>query len=56
MSPRIREKEPVFPVIYVTGAPAEEWAANGVPKSILISKPVVPARLVTALSSLLNAG
>jgi CheY-like chemotaxis protein len=53
---QIREKEPVFPVIYVTGAPAEEWAANGVPNSILISKPVAAARLVAALSSLLNTG
>ena len=53
---RIREKAPTFPVIYVTGAPAEEWAANGVPKSIHISKPFAPAQLVTAVATLLNEG
>jgi DNA-binding response OmpR family regulator len=53
---RIREKEPSFPVIYVTAAPVEEWASQGVPNSILISKPFAPAQLVTALSNLLNAG
>ncbi len=51
---RIREKDPAFPIIYVTGAPAEEWAANGVPNSVLISKPFAVAQLVTALSNLLN--
>jgi CheY-like chemotaxis protein len=53
---RIREKEPAFPVIYVTAAPAEEWASQGVPNSILISKPFAAAQLVTALSNLLNSG
>jgi DNA-binding response OmpR family regulator len=53
---RIREKEPSFPVIYVTAAPVEEWASQGVPNSILISKPFAPAQLVTALSNLLNTG
>jgi DNA-binding LytR/AlgR family response regulator len=52
----IREKEPALPVIYVTGVPAQEWAANGVPNSILIAKPIAAAKLVTALSRLLNTG
>ena len=52
----LREKEPALPVIYVTGAPAQEWAANGVPNSILISKPIAAAKLVTALSHLLDTG
>ena len=30
---RIREKEPAFPVIYMT-ADAENWASQGVPNSI----------------------
>ncbi|MBV8920133.1 response regulator [Bradyrhizobium sp.] len=50
---RIREKEPSFAVIYVTGAPAEEWSSQGVPNSILISKPFAAAQLVT---NLLNSG
>ena len=53
---RIRERDPAFPVIYVTAMPAEEWAAHGVPNSILISKPFASAQLVTALSNLLNTG
>ncbi|MBR0756704.1 response regulator [Bradyrhizobium jicamae] len=51
---RAREADPAFPVIYMTGAAADEWAAQGVPGSILLQKPFVPAQLVTALSQLLN--
>jgi CheY-like chemotaxis protein len=52
---RIREKDPSFPVIYMT-AYAEDWASQGVPNSVLIPKPYAPAQLVTALSNLLNIG
>ena len=52
---RIREKDPSFPVVYVT-ANGQDWASEGVPNSILISKPFAPAQLVTALSQLLNEG
>ena len=52
---RIREKDPTFPVVYVT-AFDKEWPANGVPNSIAIQKPFAPAQLVTALSNLQNAG
>ena len=51
---RIREREPAFPVVYVTGALAEEWASHGVPNSILISKPFARARLVAAVTNLIN--
>jgi DNA-binding response OmpR family regulator len=51
-----REIDPEFPVIYMTGASADQWAANGVPSSILLEKPFAPAQLVTAVSQLLNAG
>jgi len=53
---RIREKDPAFPVIYVTAHGAAQWASRGVPNSILISKPFRPAQLVTAVSNLLNSG
>jgi CheY-like chemotaxis protein len=52
---RIREKDPAFPIIYVT-ANGQDWPSEGVPNSVLISKPFAPAQLVTALSQLLNAG
>ena len=53
---RIREKEPAFPVIYVTAQAADQWASHGVPNSILITKPFAPAQLVTAVANLLNIG
>jgi CheY-like chemotaxis protein len=53
---RAREMDPEFPVVYMTGDSAEDWASKGVPKSILLNKPFAPAQLVTAVSQLLNAG
>lgn len=41
-------------VVYITGDSAHEWAANGVPKSILIQKPFVTAQVTTAIANLLN--
>jgi len=52
----VRERDPVFPVIYMTGAAAHEWAKLGVPNSILLTKPFAPAQLVTTISQLLNTG
>ena len=51
---RIRERDPLFPVVYVTGSSAEEWASQRVPNSILVSKPLGAARLVAAVATLLN--
>lgn len=51
-----REIDPAFPIIYMTAASADKWAANGVPDSILLTKPFSPAQLVTAVSQLLNTG
>ena len=39
---RARELVPAMPVVYVTADSADEWAANGVPESVLIAKPFVP--------------
>jgi CheY-like chemotaxis protein len=51
---QVREREPTFPVIYMPGAAADDWASQGVPNSILLQKPFAPAQLVTAISQLLN--
>ena len=51
-----REINPEFPVVYMTGERADQWASKGVPNSILLTKPFAPAQLVTAVSQLLNAG
>jgi DNA-binding response OmpR family regulator len=51
-----REVDPAFPIVYMTGAAADEWASRGVPNSILLTKPFAPAQLVTAISNLLKTG
>lgn len=50
---RIRDKDPSFPVVYVT-AYDQEWKANGVPNSVLIPKPFTSAKVVAAVTSLLS--
>ena len=51
-----REINPALPIVYMTGAAADDWASHGVPNSVLLTKPFAPAQLVTALAQLLNAG
>ena len=51
---RARAVMPGLPVVYITGSHADEWAVQGVPKSILLSKPFAPAQLVSAVAQLLN--
>ena len=49
-----RELSPLVVVVYATGDSAIEWAANGVPKSVVLQKPFADAQLLTAISNLLN--
>ena len=51
---QLRQREPTFPVVSMTGAAANDWGSQGVPNSILLQKPFAPAQLVTAVSKLLN--
>jgi DNA-binding response OmpR family regulator len=50
-----RELVAAMPVVYVSGGGAENWAAQGVPHSVMIAKPFAAAQVVTAISSLLNS-
>lgn len=50
-----REINATMPVIYTTGAAAEEWPSHGVPNSLLLGKPFAPAQIVTAISQILNS-
>jgi DNA-binding response OmpR family regulator len=52
---QIREADPGFPIVYMSGAHADEWTSKGVPNSIMLTKPFAPAQLVTAISQLLNS-
>jgi DNA-binding response OmpR family regulator len=51
-----REIDPSFPVVYMSGKDADDWASQGVPNSIMLAKPFAPAQLITAVSQLLNTG
>ena len=53
---RAREIDPEFPIVYMTGARADEYSSRGVPNSVLLTKPFAAAQLVTAVSQLLNTG
>lgn len=49
-----RRANPTLPVIYISGDSAIHWGAEGVPDSVMITKPFVMAQIITALSTLLN--
>jgi DNA-binding response OmpR family regulator len=51
-----REINHDLPVIYMTCDSGADWAVNGVPNSVLLTKPFAPAQVVTAVSHLLNVG
>lgn len=52
---RARELNPALPVVYMTGAAGHEWSANGVPGSVLLTKPFALAQVVAAVTQLMNA-
>lgn len=47
---RAREIDPTFPILYITAAHADQWPSQGVPNSVLLTKPFGPAQLVTAVT------
>lgn len=49
-----RESSAEMPVVYMTGDSAREWAAQGVPNSLMVSKPFAVSQIITAMSQLLN--
>jgi DNA-binding response OmpR family regulator len=51
---RAREIDPAFPVLYITAAHADRWPSQGVPHSVLLTKPFAPAQLVTAVNQALR--
>ena len=51
---RARELHPEIQVIYITGDSMDDWRAKGVPESVLLAKPFLPAQIVAAALSLLN--
>ena len=51
---RARELFAGLAIIYTSGQGNREWMSNGVPHSVLISKPFAPAQVVIAVGALLN--
>jgi len=50
----VRQTSSTIPVVYVSGDSASQWGAEGVPNSIMISKPFFLPQVITAISTLLN--
>jgi DNA-binding response OmpR family regulator len=50
---RGRELNQALPVIYVTGAAADQWKSEGVPGSLVLGKPFTVNQIVQGLRSLL---
>lgn len=50
----VRQTNSTIPVVYVSGDSASQWGAEGVPNSIMISKPFFLPQVITAISTLLN--
>lgn len=46
-----RERFPDLPIVYVSGGSSNDWAAQGVPGSVMIVKPYASAQLIVAVSS-----
>lgn len=49
---RARELNPEIRVIYITGDSMGDWAANGVPCSVVLSKPFESSQIVQAAEDL----
>jgi len=43
-----------LPVVYVTGAGGQQWQDEGVPNSLLVTKPFTPAQILQAIRSVLG--
>jgi CheY-like chemotaxis protein len=43
-----------IPVIYMSGDRASDWAAEGVPRSVMLTKPFAGSQLIVALGNALN--
>lgn len=54
LAKHLRGSNPSFPVVYISGDSAIHWGVEGVPGSIMISKPFAIPQIISALATLLN--
>ena len=52
---RAREERHDVPIVYVSGDSAHDWAARGVPHSVMVPKPFATTQIIVALAEMLNA-
>ncbi|MDX8451209.1 response regulator [Mesorhizobium sp. VK9D] len=50
----IRQTNATMPVVYISGDSFGQWGAEGVPNSIMVTKPFFLPQIITAISTLLN--
>jgi DNA-binding response OmpR family regulator len=50
-----RELVSDMPIIYISGDSGSEWSSQGVPDSVMITKPSAPAQLATAVATLITS-
>jgi CheY-like chemotaxis protein len=53
---RARAAQPALPVLYMSGDAGVDWPVEGVPGSVLLSKPFAPTELAEAVRRLVAAG
>ncbi len=51
---RAREQNAAVAIVYCSGGNPQDWPVEGVPKSVMLTKPFAPAQVVVALSNLIN--
>lgn len=49
-----RRVDPHVTVVYMSGDSSAEWSSEGVPNSLMLTKPFAMAQIITAVSSLMN--
>jgi len=49
-----RELNPDIAIVYLSGDSSVDWPVQGVPKSVMVSKPFAMSQISTALATLLN--
>lgn len=52
---KARELCPAVAVVYVSGDSSHDWVAQGVPHSVMITKPFASGQIVVALAEMQNA-
>ncbi|BCM20833.1 response regulator [Mesorhizobium sp. J8] len=50
----VRQANITIPIVYISGDSAGQWGVEGVPNSIMITKPFFLPQVITAISTLLN--